>query len=67
MSLFDKAIYVADKLARGRRFLGVQKLRSLAKQDLDKAFKILVKMAQDQHKDALNSAQQNQLYEKHQN
>ncbi|VEU61764.1 Probable nicotinate-nucleotide adenylyltransferase [Mesomycoplasma dispar] len=67
MSLFDKAIYVADKLARGRRFLGVQKLRSLAKQDLDKAFKILVKMAQDQHKDALNSPQQNQLYEKHQN
>ncbi|MXR22765.1 nicotinate-nucleotide adenylyltransferase [Mesomycoplasma flocculare] len=67
MSLFDKTVYVADKLARGRRFLGVQKLRALARQDLEKAFKKLVKMSQNHHKDAPNSPEQNLIYEKHQN
>lgn len=67
MSLFDKAIYVADKLARGRRLSGIQKLRDLAKQDLNKAFAQLVRMSKIEHENMKNSANQMKLYEKHQN
>ncbi|XBE78580.1 nicotinate-nucleotide adenylyltransferase [Mesomycoplasma ovipneumoniae] len=67
MSLFDKAIYVADKLARGRRFPGIQKLRALAKQDLNKAFSQLVRMSKIKHENTINSSNQMKLYEKHQN
>ncbi|MXR11146.1 nicotinate-nucleotide adenylyltransferase [Mycoplasma hyopneumoniae] len=67
MSLFDKIVYVADKLARGRRFLGVQKLRKLARQDLEKAFQKLVEIAYNNHKDLPNSREQNKIYARHQN
>ena len=43
MSTFDKIIYIADKLAVGRKFKGIQDIRALAKKDIDKAFiKVLV-------------------------
>ncbi|MBG0730755.1 nicotinate-nucleotide adenylyltransferase [Mycoplasma sp. 'Moose RK'] len=67
MSIFDKAIYVADKLARGRKFFGIQNLRQLAKQDLEQAFKILVQKAAKKHQYSANSNQQEALYEKHKN
>lgn len=38
MSVFDKLIYLADLLARDRKFPGVSQLRRLALKDLDQAF-----------------------------
>ncbi|GGE14194.1 hypothetical protein GCM10011571_14560 [Marinithermofilum abyssi] len=37
MSLLEKVIFVADAIEPGRRYPGVEELRSLARQDLDRA------------------------------
>lgn len=37
MTLLDKAVYIADHIERGRNHAGVEKARSLAKKDMDKA------------------------------
>lgn len=37
MSMLEKIIYVADKIEDGRTYKGVEKLRELASEDLDKA------------------------------
>ncbi|CAT04764.1 nicotinate-nucleotide adenylyltransferase [Mesomycoplasma conjunctivae] len=65
MSTLSKIVFVADKLAIGRKFEGVQKLRKLALENLDEAFKKLVQMSAEFHKDTINSEQQKRLYEIH--
>ncbi|NQZ66420.1 MAG: nicotinate-nucleotide adenylyltransferase [Mycoplasmatales bacterium] len=42
ISLFDKIIYAADKLAEGRKFEGIQNARKLMFSDFDKGFKNIV-------------------------
>lgn len=37
MSLLDKIIFVADKIEPGRHYQGVEQLRDIARQDLDRA------------------------------
>ncbi len=37
MTLLDKIVFVADKVAPGRRFPGVEELRQIAQQNLDRA------------------------------
>lgn len=39
----DKIIYLSDKICEGRKFEGIQKIRSLAFENLDEAFKLVVK------------------------
>lgn len=39
MTKFDKLIYLADKLAIGRKFSGINKMRELALKDINEAFK----------------------------
>jgi HD superfamily phosphohydrolase YqeK len=47
MTKFDKIIYLADKLAIGRKFVGIQELRKLALNDIDLAFVQMLKIAND--------------------
>lgn len=42
MSTFDKIIYMADKLAYGRKYDGIQKVREIALKDIDEGFKLVV-------------------------
>ncbi|KUH47375.1 nicotinate-nucleotide adenylyltransferase [Mycoplasmopsis meleagridis] len=44
LNLLDKIIFVADKICDGRAFEGVQKLRKLALENFDLAFKEIVKL-----------------------
>ena len=44
LSDFDKIIYAADKLADGRKFDGIQKIRELMFKDFEKGFKVLVRI-----------------------
>ena len=42
MDTFAKIIYVADKVEEGRTYNGVEELRKLAKEDLDKTILVLI-------------------------
>ncbi|AZZ65465.1 nicotinate-nucleotide adenylyltransferase [Metamycoplasma phocicerebrale] len=42
LNLLDKILYVADKISKGRKWEGIEKIRKLCFQDFDKAFKYIV-------------------------
>ncbi|MBN4089406.1 nicotinate-nucleotide adenylyltransferase [Mycoplasma enhydrae] len=42
LTLLDKILYVADKISKGRRWEGIEKIRNLCFEDFDKAFKYIV-------------------------
>ncbi len=48
LTLLDKIIFVADKLAEGRKFEGIQQVRQLITKDFDKGFKLTVKSYYDE-------------------
>ncbi|MGY6172561.1 nicotinate-nucleotide adenylyltransferase [Candidatus Mycoplasma pogonae] len=48
----DKIVFMADKLARGRKFPGIQKVRELAFQNFEAAFKTVVQYVWDENKAA---------------
>ncbi|MEE3927986.1 nicotinate-nucleotide adenylyltransferase [Mycoplasmopsis ciconiae] len=43
LSTLDKIVYIADKICEGRKYPGIQKVRELVFEDLDKGFKEVVK------------------------
>lgn len=47
LSVLDKIVFMADKLCEGRKFEGIQKIRELAFQDFETAFKIVVQKTWD--------------------
>lgn len=50
LTLLDKIIFAADKLADGRKFEGIQLVRETIATDFDKGFKMTVKAYLDQLK-----------------
>ncbi|UVD81878.1 nicotinate-nucleotide adenylyltransferase [Mycoplasma iguanae] len=66
MTVLGKIVFVADKLAQGRRYPGIQKVRQLALTDFNEAFKIVVQQTWDFNK-AKNieiTSEQETLYKK---
>ncbi|AAT27762.1 nicotinate-nucleotide adenylyltransferase [[Mycoplasma] mobile] len=47
LSLLDKIVFVADKICEGRKYEGIQKVRKLALENFDEAFKLVVKRTWD--------------------
>ncbi|SYV97790.1 putative nicotinate-nucleotide adenylyltransferase, partial [Mycoplasmopsis edwardii] len=47
MSKLDKILFIADKICEGRKFPGIQKVRELCFNDLDKGFAKVVKVTYD--------------------
>lgn len=43
ISLFDKIIFVSDKICQGRKFAGVQKLRKIVFENFEEGFKEVIK------------------------
>lgn len=43
LNTLDKIIYIADKICMGRKFPGIQKLREIVHEDLNKGFALVVK------------------------
>ncbi|SYV92914.1 putative nicotinate-nucleotide adenylyltransferase [Mycoplasmopsis synoviae] len=43
ISLFDKVIFVSDKICQGRKFAGVQKLRKIVFENFEEGFKEVIK------------------------
>lgn len=43
LNTLDKILYISDKICMGRKFPGIQKLREVVHQDLDKGFALVVK------------------------
>lgn len=42
LTLLDKILYVADKISKGRKWEGIEKIRELSFQNFDKAFSFIV-------------------------
>lgn len=65
LNTLDKIVFMADKLAEGRKFPDIQKVRELAFSDFDAAFKFMVKHVWDfnlsQNKQITN--EQEKLYQ----
>lgn len=66
LNWLDKVTYIADKICRGRAWEGIEKLRKLAMEDYEKAFKEIVKLTykQLQLKDAYLTQEGREIYEK---
>lgn len=66
LSLLDKIIFVADKICEGRKYEGIQKIRKLAFENFNEAFKQVVKKTWDFNKEKnINfSEKQINIYEK---
>lgn len=58
LSTLDKIIFVADKLADGRKFNGIQQVRKLVLENFDEGFKVTVKAFWDQLKLSRNLTQE---------
>lgn len=67
LSTLDKIIFISDKIAQGRRFEGVQKLRELAFKDLDLAFEAVIKYVYEYNlkKGVKFTPRQEQIYRKY--
>ncbi|UUM19513.1 MULTISPECIES: nicotinate-nucleotide adenylyltransferase [unclassified Mycoplasma] len=67
ISPLDKILFISDKISPGRRFIGVQKLRELAFQDLDQAFEKVIEYVYNYNiqKGVKFTPRQEQIYRKY--
>lgn len=63
LSWLDKCVIIADKICRGRRYAGIEKVRKLVMEDFEAGFKVVVNHEYEHVKDKL-SAQGQEIYEK---
>lgn len=66
LTLLDKIVFMADKLCQGRKWEGIQKIRTLALKDFDQAFKIMVKKTREFNlsKNIAITKEQEEIYSK---
>ena len=43
LTTLDKIVYAADKLSKGRKFIGIQSIREIISKDFEKGFRMIVK------------------------
>ncbi|ENY53766.1 putative nicotinate-nucleotide adenylyltransferase [Metamycoplasma alkalescens 14918] len=67
LSSLDKILYVADKISKGRKWKGIEKIRKLSFEDLDKAFAYIVSRSEDYESNVRGhsfSPEQKEIYKK---
>ncbi|ENY69306.1 putative nicotinate-nucleotide adenylyl transferase [Metamycoplasma auris 15026] len=67
LSLLDKILYVADKISKGRRWEGIEKIRKLSFEDFEYAFSYLVKRCAEYESEMRGHAfseKQKEIYKK---
>ncbi|PZV99941.1 nicotinate-nucleotide adenylyltransferase [Metamycoplasma auris] len=67
LSVLDKILYVADKISKGRRWEGIEKIRKLSFENFDFAFSYLVKRCAEYESEVRGhvfSEQQKNIYKK---
>ncbi|WP_027120981.1 nicotinate-nucleotide adenylyltransferase [Mycoplasma leonicaptivi] len=67
MNTLDKILFIADKICQGRKFPGIQKVRELTLENLEKGFAQVVKINYDFNvkKGIIMSEKSIELYKKH--
>ncbi|MDJ1647873.1 nicotinate-nucleotide adenylyltransferase [Mycoplasma phocimorsus] len=63
LNWLDKCVFIADKICRGRKYPGIEKIRKLVLNDFDEGFKAVVNHEYENVKDKL-SEQGIKIYEK---